>query len=229
MADSYKSVGELFSESSKLVKRNLRLFIVLNAITIFNTAWSTGLVLRDKTNGTDWGTLLWHSVTGNPDYKMNATMSSIVTITGVILSLMLVILAVLATKQKTVDFKDVWQKFKVTWWKLILVVIVIILPILAGFLLLVIPGLYLVGRLAFAPYIVVDQNAGPLEAANKSFEMTKGRAWPVVLAVIFGLILNLPSIIPVLGPVISLILTIAYSCAVPIRYFEMKGKHHSEA
>jgi hypothetical protein len=33
MADSYKSVGELFSESSKLVKRNLRLFIVLNAIT----------------------------------------------------------------------------------------------------------------------------------------------------------------------------------------------------
>jgi hypothetical protein len=43
------------------------------------------------------------------------------------------------------------------------------------------------------------------------------------------LILSLPSFIPVVGKLISLVLVIAYSVAVPIRYFEIKGlKAHGQ-
>jgi hypothetical protein len=54
-----------------------------------------------------------------------------------------------------------------------------------GLLLLIIPGLYLLGRLAPVGVIVVaEERRNPIEAVRESFAMTRGRGW-----VVLGLIL----------------------------------------
>jgi len=49
--------------------------------------------------------------------------------------------------------------------------------ILVGFLLFVVPGVYLVIRWMFAELLVMDQGMRPLEALRKSSAMTKGVMW----------------------------------------------------
>lgn len=232
MATKYKTVGELFSESSAVVKRNLRLFIVFNILTILSVAWTIGLVLRDKAQGHDWGSVIWRSFfDANPDYKINSGLNLLISVAGIVLYILAAILAVKAAQHhKEVAFADVWETFQDKWWKIILTIVLIAIPVLAGLILLILPGLYLLARLGLAPYAVIDQDLGPAEAVTKSWDMTRGRAWPVFVAVFFGAILQIPSIIPVIGSIISLILTIAYSAGTPIRYFEYKKvKAHAKA
>lgn len=56
--------------------------------------------------------------------------------------------------------------------------------VLLGVILLIVPGLYLVGRLTPATAVMVAENRrNPIEAVSRSFEITKGRGWAV-----FGLV-----------------------------------------
>lgn len=53
-----------------------------------------------------------------------------------------------------------------------------------GFLLLIVPGLYLIGRLAPAqPVMVAEPARNPFTVIGRSFELTKGKGWAI-----FGLI-----------------------------------------
>ena len=63
------------------------------------------------------------------------------------------------------------------------------LAILAGLILLIIPGIYLAVKLSFASYLVVDKKLGPIDALKQSYEITKGNWWNIVfLGVVSGLI-----------------------------------------
>jgi hypothetical protein len=155
---------------------------------------------------------------------MSGWLSVVSFVLGIALSMMATILAVQAAKSsKIVQFDSVWDTFKKTWWKLILLVIAIGVLVVAGLILLIWPGLYIGSRLALAPYLLIDQNKGITESMNASWALTKGRAWPVFTAIFFGLILSLPSIVPVIGSIVALVLGIAYSCALPLRYYEYKA------
>jgi uncharacterized membrane protein len=46
--------------------------------------------------------------------------------------------------------------------------------VVAGFVFLIVPGIIIALRLMFAPFIVVDQQAGPIVALQKSWEITRG-------------------------------------------------------
>lgn len=53
-----------------------------------------------------------------------------------------------------------------------------------GFILLIVPGLYLIGRIAPAPALMVaEKRRNPLDAISRSFAITKGHGWAV-----FGLV-----------------------------------------
>jgi hypothetical protein len=55
----------------------------------------------------------------------------------------------------------------------------------AGFLLLIVPGLYVTGRLAPLPAVIAGERLGnPLEAIRRTLALTRGRGWAI-----FGLIL----------------------------------------
>ena len=58
------------------------------------------------------------------------------------------------------------------------------LAILLGASLFVLPGLWLMIKLAFAEYLLVLRGLGPLKAMRESFEMTNGYFWPILLCVL---------------------------------------------
>jgi|SRR5579871_475316 len=59
-----------------------------------------------------------------------------------------------------------------------------------GFVLLIVPGIFLATRLAFATFFIVDEGAGPIEAIQRSWDMTRGHFWQLFLFGIVVVILN---------------------------------------
>lgn len=224
-ARKYKSVTELFSKSRVAVRRNLYLFLLINSVAIINIAWQIGTNLRDKTHGSDWSQIISNTVLGSSGGQEKAGPGFILFvlgIAGVVFYLMGVILSLRAAQKEVVNLSDVWDEFKSKALRLIGVILLAGVIILAGLIALVIPGVYFLGRLLFAPYVLVDQNTGVREALNRSWNMTKGWVWSVLSVVLFGIVLSLPNVIPIIGPIIAFVLTLFYSVAVPLRYMEVK-------
>lgn len=71
------------------------------------------------------------------------------------------------------------------WPSLVLVVGLSSLAILLGLSLLVLPGFWMMTKLAFAEYLLVLRGRSPLQALHESFERTTGLFWPV-LACLLG-------------------------------------------
>ena len=67
-----------------------------------------------------------------------------------------------------------------------------------GFLLFILPGLYISARLMFAPYIGLMENRPILDSVKKAYEITEGKGWKLigyVVAVIFPIIIILITIL----------------------------------
>ena len=77
-----------------------------------------------------------------------------------------------------------------------------------GFILLIIPGIYLAIRLKYAVYLVVDKNLGPVEAIKAGWKLTKGNVWNLFfLSILLGLI----NLLGLLCLVIGLFITVPLS------------------
>ena len=48
-----------------------------------------------------------------------------------------------------------------------------------GFLLLIIPGIYLACKLIFVPFLIMDKKADPIQAVKLSFYLSKGYFWTI--------------------------------------------------
>jgi uncharacterized membrane protein len=59
--------------------------------------------------------------------------------------------------------------------------IVVAVIVMVGFILLIIPGIYLALRLQFFGWAIVDKDLGPFAAIQESWEMTQGSAWNLFL------------------------------------------------
>lgn len=92
------------------------------------------------------------------------------------------------------------------YWYFISTSFLISLAIIIGFALLVVPGIYLVGRLMFAPYIALDKNKNAIDSIRDCWHMTKDHGWKIFgknfiiglfilagfLALILGLFITYP-------------------------------------
>ncbi len=65
------------------------------------------------------------------------------------------------------------------------------LVILVGFVLLIIPGIYLAIRLQFYSFLIVDKNAGVVDSLKKSWALTQGTALNLFLFTLLIVILNI--------------------------------------
>ncbi|XKT74966.1 MAG: glycerophosphoryl diester phosphodiesterase membrane domain-containing protein [Patescibacteria group bacterium UBA2103] len=75
--------------------------------------------------------------------------------------------------------------------------------LLLGFLLFIIPGIYLMVKWMFAEYLVIEKGMRPMEALRKSSEMTKGHRWKLfffalasILVMLVGTLLLFVGVIP---------------------------------
>jgi hypothetical protein len=222
---TFKSAPQLFSESSKAVRRNLSLFLLLSILSILDAAWQTGLALRDKAHGSAWDMVVKNSLFGNgssyPSWG-GGTIIFILFIVAVVLSLMMVILQVRAAHMQQVRFSQVWADFKKMWLRILGVEILSGMLILASLIAFIVPFFFVFPRLIFAPYLLVDQNCGVADAIDRSWKLTKGHYGVIYSLLFLGLVLGLANIIPIIGPVLGFALTMLYSVAGPMRYLELK-------
>lgn len=63
------------------------------------------------------------------------------------------------------------------FWNLIKTSILYALCVMAGFILLIIPGFYVSGRLVFAIYMSIEKNQGARVTIKEAWKMTEGYGW----------------------------------------------------
>lgn len=100
--------------------------------------------------------------------------------------------------------------------------------VMLGLVALIIPGLLLIRGFFLAPYYVVDQNLGPIEALKKSYaDSVPVSAWIwglIGVQTVFGIIASLLGKISAVGPILSIAASYIYVFAPAIRYAEITKK-----
>ena len=99
-----------------------------------------------------------------------------------------------AARDEKIDMKDIMAPFDV-YLNVILSNLLVIAIVVAGFFLLIIPGIIFAIKLAFVPYLVIDKKLDPVEAVKRSWEMTKGHGWTIFGMAILSFFIYLAGII----------------------------------
>lgn len=63
------------------------------------------------------------------------------------------------------------------YWNLFKTMIIYSLCVLVGFILFIVPGFYVAGRLLFAVYISIEKNQGARVTIKEAWRMTEGYGW----------------------------------------------------
>ena len=87
------------------------------------------------------------------------------------------------------------------WWKTLVYSLIMIIGVAIGYILLIIPGIYLSIAWSFGFYLVIDKGMTPLDALQKSRELVHQIGFWKILGIflIVGVINMLIQIIPTLG------------------------------
>ncbi|MGH6867212.1 MAG: DUF975 family protein [Methyloceanibacter sp.] len=87
----------------------------------------------------------------------------------------------------TVDLPALWHPQP--FWKFLGASILLGLTILAGILLLIVPGIIFALMFAFTTFLVIDRDLGPIEAMKESKRLTYGHKWTLLgfLLVLVGI------------------------------------------
>ncbi len=76
-------------------------------------------------------------------------------------------------------------------WKFLVASIFYTLMVLIGLVFLIVPGIYLAVKYQFFGYLIVDKKLGPLEALQRSGEITRGCWWDLFFAAVNFKVINL--------------------------------------
>ena len=60
---------------------------------------------------------------------------------------------------------------------------------------LIIPGIIILCRLVFVPFLVMDKDLEPMKAVEKSWQMTKGHGWTVFFMAILSFFIAIAGLI----------------------------------
>jgi hypothetical protein len=75
------------------------------------------------------------------------------------------------------------------WWRMLSTGLLLVMMIYAGFLLLLLPGVWVMARGSFSSIVVVLEGRKNMDAIKRSFALTKGQAWRVVGLTVLPLLL----------------------------------------
>jgi uncharacterized membrane protein len=109
-----------------------------------------------------------------------------------------------AVRREKIEIKDMFSVFERNYWNAVIASLVTTIIIVIGLFMLIVPGIFFACRLAFVPYLVIDEKMEAMEALKASWAMTKGHGWtiffmgllaiPIVLAgliaLIFGVLIS---------------------------------------
>ena len=105
------------------------------------------------------------------------------------------------------------------WWKTLLYSLIMIIGVAIGYVLLIIPGIYLSIAWSFGFYLVIDKDMTPLDALQKSRELVHQVGfWKILILTIIVGVLGILQIIPVLGGLLYVLMYPFVSMLIPAVY-----------
>lgn len=110
-----------------------------------------------------------------------------------------------AARKREPQFEEILSGFKK--YKVVILSHLLVIGITGfGFILLIIPGIYLLCKLVFVPYLVMDKNVDPIQAVKLSYYLTKGYFWTIFgMGILSFFIIILGIICLVVGVFVSLV------------------------
>jgi uncharacterized membrane protein len=109
-----------------------------------------------------------------------------------------------AMRDEEADIKFLFEGFKTRYLKIILANLIVVALAIIGFVFLIIPGIIVLCRLAFVPYLVMDKDLEPMQAVEKSWQMTRGHGWKIFWMAILSFFIIIAGIIAfIVGVIIS--------------------------
>lgn len=220
------SAFDLLGKSAQIVKKNWKMFLAVNIFTILGSAGTVAQSDPDKNvdSASPWGSTF--------DWADGAAATTIVLVVAafVLLALffyaMSINLEVKASKGKSPNFSELVADGKKYMFPLFGQMILIGAIVLVGLILFIVPGIFAIMRLIMAPYIMVDQKLGIVDSLKRSNELAKAnsdKVWALVgVLLVVMLITGILQYITIVGVIVSLVLTIAWSLIVPLRYLQLK-------
>lgn len=100
-----------------------------------------------------------------------------------------------AMREEEFEIRDLFDGFSGMYGNIILTNLIVFAMVVFGFIMLIIPGIILACRLAFVPYILMDQKLEPMQAVEKSWQMTRGHGWEIFFMGIISFFLIIGGII----------------------------------
>ena len=107
------------------------------------------------------------------------------------------------TRGEKFDVGDIFTAFNSNYLQVILANLLTMAIVIAGIILLIIPGIIFACKLAFVPYLVMDKEMEAIDAVKTSWSMTKGHTLTIFLIgllalpiAIIGLLMLIVGIIP---------------------------------
>lgn len=226
-APNLGSAFELLGKSLEVVKRNWKMFVVVNIFTILGSL--SAITPNQKADE--------YATPTNPpfDFEWVNDGGKLLTVLAIALVLILVMMFVYAmmtslelrsTSGETPTFSTLFADAKKYWLRLFGLSIVCGLILIVGFLLLIVPGIIAIGRLIMSPYLLLDKDLGVMEAIRQSNEMGKkypGKVWAAIgVTIVVQILAAVVGIIPILGAIIGTGIVIAYSLVGVLRYQQLK-------
>lgn len=126
---------------------------------------------------------------------------------GIPLSMGVVKAHLVASRGEKPTWSDLGYAFGPRYWSSLGLGVLSALIVIGGLILLILPGIYLAVKLAFAPVRWVEDGLGAVDAIKASFEDVKGRWWNVFGLALMGFLLFLAGLVAlVVGVFVSMVL-----------------------
>ncbi len=84
-----------------------------------------------------------------------------------------------AVRREKIEIKDMFAVFERNYWNAVIAGLVVAIIVIIGFFMLIVPGIIFACRLAFVPYLVIDEKMEAMEALKASWAMTRGHGWTI--------------------------------------------------
>ncbi len=123
--------------------------------------------------------------------------------------------------KRPTDFNQMFNYFPLTF-SVLVAFLIFHIAVQIGTFLLVVPGIIVAIKLKFFPYFIVEDGCGPIEALQKSWDLTKGVKWQLFL---FDLVLFLMNFVGTLCFGVGVFVTMVISLgAVAFVFRKLQGK-----
>ncbi|MCY1722259.1 hypothetical protein OU798_18035 [Prolixibacteraceae bacterium Z1-6] len=110
-----------------------------------------------------------------------------------------------AMRDEETDLKLLFEGFKTKYVNIVLANLIVFALAAIGFVMLVIPMIIVLCRLAFVPYLVMDKDLDAMKAVEKSWQMTRGHGWKIFgMAIISFFLVIAGLIVMIFGVLISI-------------------------